>query len=153
MNIDDVRDFDAMLVGRIAGFRRNLRDQLAGHRLTLAEARIHKVLVPMVGVYTPGWQALPACSWAFVELVTREGLVGTGEWPVELPAVTVDCIESLRRSPDRNLLDPDLEEPLFMAWWDLVGQVLGKPLHVLWGELFDRGFDPPDRVPMAAYTW
>ena len=153
INIDDVRDFDAMLLRRVAGFREKLRVQLAGHRLTLAEARVHKVLVPMVGVYTPGWQALPACSWAFVELVTSEGLVGTGEWSIELPAGTLNCIEKLRGTPERNLLDPDLEEPLFMAWWDLVGQVLGKPLHELWGELFERGFDPPDRVPMAAYTW
>ena len=40
-----------------------------------------------------------------------------------------------------------------MAWWDLVGQVLGQPLHELWAELFERGAAPPDRVPMAAYTW
>ena len=151
--LDDVRDFDAMLLRRIAGFREKLRDLLAPHSLTLAEARIHKVLVPMVGVYTPGWQALPACSWAFVELKTKEGLVGTGEWSVALPEATRSCIDGLRESPGRDLLDLELEEPLFMAWWDLVGQVLDKPLHELWAELFERGFDPPDRVPMAAYTW
>jgi hypothetical protein len=72
--VDDVRDFDAMLKRRIGGFREKLRDWLAPHRLTLSEARIHKVLIPMVGVYTPGWQAMPAVSWTFVELVTREAV-------------------------------------------------------------------------------
>ena len=153
MNVEDIRDFDGMLKRRIGHFRHKLRDWLAPHRLTLAEARIHKVLVPMVGVYTVGWQALPACSWEFVELITNEGPVGTGEWPVDLPDVSRQAIEELRHDPGRDLLDPALEEPLFMAWWDLVGQVLGKPLHVLWAQLFERGFDPPDRVPMAAYTW
>lgn len=152
-NIDDIRDFDAMLKRRIVRFRGKLREWLAPHRLTLAEARVHHVLIPMVGVYTPGWQALPAASWEFVELVTQEGLVGTGEWSVDLNPPTRDCIERLRTQPGRNLLDLELEEPLFMAWWDLVGQVLGKPLHLLWGELFERGFTPPSRVPMAAYTW
>jgi len=152
-NIEDIRDFDSMLKRRIAAFQQKLRDWLAPHRLTLAEARVHKVLVPMVGVYTPGWQALPACSWGFVELVTKEGLVGTGEWSVDLPQQTLDAIEQLRQDNNHNLLDPRWEQPLYMAWWDLVGQVLGKPLHKLWSELFDRGASPPDRVPMAAYTW
>jgi len=107
----------------------------------------------MVGVYTPGWQALLACSWVFVELLTHEGLVGTGEWSLEFPKQTLECLASLEGRKDKNLLDADLEEPLYMAWWDLAGQVLGKPLHQLWGELFERGFEPPDRVPMAAYTW
>ena len=40
-----------------------------------------------------------------------------------------------------------------MAWWDLVGQTLGKPLHELWAELFEVGFSPPVRVPLAAYSW
>ena len=151
--IDDVRDFDAMLKRRISRFQQKLRDWLGPHKLTLAEARVHRVLVPMVGVYTPGWQALPACSWAFVELVTKEGLIGTGEWSVDLPSDTSDTLQQLRDQPGRNLLDADLEQPLYMAWWDLVGQVLGKPLHKLWAELFERGFSPPDRVPMAAYTW
>jgi L-alanine-DL-glutamate epimerase-like enolase superfamily enzyme len=35
----------------------------------------------------------------------------------------------------------------------LVGQVLGKPLHRLWAELFEVGFDPPEAVPLAAYSW
>lgn len=153
LNVSDVRDFDVMLKGRIEGFRAKLGDWLAPHKLTLAEARVHRVLVPMVGVYTPGWQALPACSWAFVELVTNERLVGTGEWSVELPEQTSRTLDELRAQPARNLLDPELEEPLYMAWWDLVGQVLGRPLHKLWADLFERGFAPPSRVPMAAYTW
>jgi L-alanine-DL-glutamate epimerase-like enolase superfamily enzyme len=152
-NVDDIKDFDAMLKRRIKGFQEKLRDWLAPHRLTVAEIRRHLILMPMVGVYTPGWQALPACSWEFVEIVTNEGLVGTGEWSVNMNQQTVDCIEQLKQQPDRNLLDMDLEEPLFMAWWDLVGQVLGKPLYILWAELFERDFTPPDRVPMAAYTW
>ena len=151
--VDDIRDFDELLMRRIVSFRTRLREWLAPHRLTLAEARVHKVLIPMEGVYTPGWQALPACAWVFVELVTREGLVGTGEWSVDLPPETRACVERLRASPGGNLLELELEQPLYMAWWDLVGQVLGKPLHVLWGELFERGFAPPGRVPMAAYTW
>ena len=150
---DDIRDYDVAVKRRITSFQEKLRDRLAPHRLTLAEARVHKVLIPMVGVYTPGWQALPACSWAFVELVTEEGLIGTGEWSVDLPEETRDCLDQLRAEPHMNLLDPELEEPLYMAWWDLVGQVLGKPLHVLWAELFERGFDPPERVPFASYTW
>ncbi len=153
INIEDVKDFDAMLKRRIGGFRQKLRDWLAPHRLKLAEARVHKVLVPMVGVYTPGWQALPACSWCFVELVTEQGLVGSGEWSVDLPKATLEAIEQLRHNRDHDLLDPRWEQPLYMAWWDLVGQVLGRPLHVLWAELFERSAAPPDRVPMAAYTW
>ena len=152
-NVDDVRDFDAMLRKRVEGFREKLADWLAPHRLTLAEVRTHRVLIPMEGVYTPGWQALPACSWAFVELVTKEGLVGTGEYSIGLPEQTRSCIETLRASPEANLLDLKWEEPLFMAWWDLVGQVLNKPLHELWAELFERSFAPPSRVPTAAYTW
>ena len=50
MNIDDVRDFDAMLKRRIRSYRQNLRDWLAPHRLTLRDARIYRVLVPMRGV-------------------------------------------------------------------------------------------------------
>ncbi len=151
--LDDVREFDSLLKRRVVRFRENLADKLAPHRLALEEARIHKVLVPMVGVYTPGWQALPAVSWAFVELCTKEGLVGTGEWSVDLDARARRCLAALESQPGRNLLDADLEEPLFMAWWDLVGQVLDRPLHRLWAELFEAEFDPPDRVPMAAYTW
>ena len=151
--VDDVRDFDGALKRRISRFREKLADWLAPHRLTLAEARVHKVLIPMVGVYTPGWQALPAVSWEFVELITNQGPVGTGEWSVALDNNARACLEKLKGEPGRNLLDADLEEPLFMAWWDLVGQVLGKPLHILWGELFEADFAPPDQVPMAAYTW
>lgn len=153
LNVDDVRDFDAVLKRRIGRYQEKLRDWLAPHRLTLREARIHKVLIPMVGVYTPGWQALPAFSWEFLELITDQGLTGTGEWWIEAGANTRECLDQLHRHPDRNLCDLDLEEPLFMAWWDLIGQVLGKPLHTLWAELFEVGFTPPDRVPMAAYTW
>ena len=40
-----------------------------------------------------------------------------------------------------------------MAWWDLVGQVLDRPLHDLWAELFERDVQAPSVVPMAAYTW
>ena len=152
-NIDDVRQFDTTLKKRIAGFREKLADWLAPNRLTLAEARVHKVLIPMVGVYTPGWQALPAFSWEFVELVTNEGMVATGEWAVRLDESTKSSLERLRQNPGHNLLDLDLEEPLYMAWWDLVGQVLNKPLHELWAELFERDFEPPTAVPMAAYTW
>ena len=47
------------------------------------------------------------------------------------------------RDAGANLLDDEWEMPLFMAWWDLVGQTLGKPLHELWAELFDVGFAPP----------
>ena len=121
INIDDVRDFDGMLKRRIERFRVKLQDWLAPHRLTLADIRVHKVLIPMVGVYTPGWQALPAASWEFVELVTQEGLIGTGEWSIDLDASAQDCIAHLRQNPGRNLLELEFEEPLFMAWWDLVG--------------------------------
>ncbi len=72
IHIDDVRDFDEMLKRRCHRFQDKLRDWLAPHRLTLGEVRVHKVLIPMVGVYTPGWQALPAVCWEFVELVTKE---------------------------------------------------------------------------------
>ena len=71
--IDDLRDFDTHLRARSQEVRARLREALAGHRLTLREARVHDVLMPMVGLYTPGWQALPAWSWGFVELVTSEG--------------------------------------------------------------------------------
>src|SRR3954454_3707631 len=153
MNLNDVRDFDAVLKNRVNLYRERLRDWLAPHRLTLGEARVHKVLIPMVGVYTPGWQALPAVSWEFVEVVTEQGLVGTGEWSIGLDTKARDCLDQLKNDPGRNLLAPGLEEPLYMAWWDLVGQVLGKPLQELWGQLFEVGFTPPRHVPMAAYTW
>ena len=153
IDIDDVRAFDGLLKRRIRRFRGKLQDQLAPHRLTLAEVRVHKVLIPMVGVYTPGWQALPAASWELVELVTQEGLTGTGEWSIDLDEAARNCIARLRDQPGRNLLDLELEEPLFSAWWDLVGQVLDQPLYRLWADLFERGFDPPQAVPMAAYTW
>ena len=64
----------------------------------------------------------------------------------ELPQETRETIDQLIASPGANVLDVRLEEPLFMAWWDLVGQVLGKLLHFLWAELFERGFTPPDQV-------
>jgi len=86
----------------------------------------------MVGLYTPGWQALPAWSWGFVELVTNEGPVGTGEWSVAVDEPARAAIGRLRATPSANLLDDEWEIPLFMAWWDLVGQTLGKPLHQLW---------------------
>lgn len=151
--IADLQDFDQYLRQRCGEVRARLRDALAGHTLTLAEARRHRVLIPMVGVYTPGWQALPACSWEFVELVTHQGLTGTGEWPIMLDRTAADALERISDDHAKNLLDEDLEIPLFMAWWDLVGQVLGKPLHHLWAEIFDAGFAPPARVPLAAYSW
>jgi L-alanine-DL-glutamate epimerase-like enolase superfamily enzyme len=153
MNIDDIRDFDAMLKRRIGLYREKLSDWLAPHRLHLEQARVHKVLIPMVGVYAVGWQALPAVSWEFVELVTKEGLTGTGEWSVNLDDKARNCLAELRENPGQNLLSLGLEEPLFMAWWDLVGQMLKQPLHKLWGELFERPDTPPKYVPMAAYTW
>ena len=152
-DIGDLRDFDRFLRQRSRELRDHLRDLLGDRRLTLAKVNRRKVLLPMVGVYTPGWQALPACSWEFVELVTREGLVGTGEWSVELEGATENALEQLKDTPTKNLLDNDLELPLFMAWWDLVGQLLGKPLHQLWAELFEVGFEPPAAVPLAAYSW
>ena len=151
--IDDLRDFDAHLRTRSAQAGERLREALSGHRLTLREARVHHQLMPMVGLYTPGWQALPAWSWGFVELVTNEGPVGTGEWSVAVDELAQDALGRLRARPDANLLDREWEVPLFMAWWDLVGQTLGKPLHELWAELFDVGFSPPVRVPLAAYSW
>lgn len=152
-SIGDLRDFDTFLRLQCSAIRGRLREMLAGKSLKLAEARRHKVLIPMVGVYTPGWQALPACSWEFIELVTVEGITGTGEWSVRLDQAAIDGLKLLEEQPGKNLLDDDLEIPFFMAWWDLVGQVLGKPLHRLWAELFDVGFDPPTSVPLAAYTW
>lgn len=152
-DISDLRDFDSFLRSNSTAVRAKLRDLLAGHRLTLREVRRHRVLLPMVGVYTPGWQALPACSWEFVELVTREGLTGTGEWSLKLDAAAEAGLSRLEAEPAANLLDDEFEVPLFMAWWDLVGQVLGRPLHQLWGELFDVGFNPPAEVPLAAYSW
>jgi L-alanine-DL-glutamate epimerase-like enolase superfamily enzyme len=151
--IDDLRDFDAHLRTRSAQAGERLREALSGRRLTLREARVHHQLLPMVGLYTPGWQALPAWSWGFVELVTNEGPVGTGEWSVAVDELAQDALGRLRARPDANLLDREWEVPLFMAWWDLVGQTLGKPLHELWAELFDVGFSPPVRVPLAAYSW
>lgn len=152
-DIDDLRDFDGFLRGRSSEIRKKLRARLGGRRLTLAKARRHRVLIPMVGVYTPGWQALPACSWEFIELVTQEGLTGTGEWSVQLDSPAIEALQRLAETPGKNLLDDDLEVPLFMAWWDLVGQVLGQPLHRLWADLFDVGFEPPAEVPLAAYSW
>lgn len=151
--VDDLVEFDAHLRHRSAGARAKLVDALAQHRLTLREARVRKVLIPMLGVYTPGWQALPAWSWEFVELVTNEGPVGVGEWSIMLDQPARDAIARLRAEPEGNLLSTALELPLGMAWWDLVGQVLGKPLHLLWAEIFDVGFDPPTSVPLAAYSW
>jgi glucarate dehydratase len=151
--IGDVRDFDAHLKARSAAVRARLRDELAGRRLTLREARVHRVLVPTIGLYTPGFQALPAWSWELVELVTEEGPTGTGEWSVALDAGAREAIARLRATPGANLLDEALELPLGMLWWDLVGQALGEPLHHLLGRLFDVGFTPPDQVPLAAYSW
>jgi L-alanine-DL-glutamate epimerase-like enolase superfamily enzyme len=153
LSTSDLKDFDEFLRRRCVEVRQTLRDMLAGRKLTLAEARRHKVLLPMVGVYTPGWQALPACSWEFVELVTREGLTGTGEWSVRLDRAAIDALQRIECQPGKNLLDDDLEIPLFMAWWDLAGKVLGKPLHQLWADLFGVGFVPPSEVPLAAYSW
>ena len=136
--IGDLREFDVFLIRQCARFREKLRDQLAGKRLTLKEVRRHRVLLPMVGVYTPGWQALPACSWEFVELVTKEGPIGTGEWSIRLDRPAIDAIHRLESEPGKNLLDDDLEIPFFMAWWDLVGQVLGKPLHHALGRTVRR---------------
>src|SRR6478672_2070767 len=114
-DISDLKEFDQYLRQRSREVRSRLCDLLADRRLTLARANRHRVLLPMVGVYTPGWQALPACSWEFVELVTQEGLVGTGEWSVELEGATENALEQLKDTPTKNLLDNDLELPLFMA--------------------------------------
>jgi len=149
----DLVDFDAYLRERSAQARAKLADALAPTRLTLREARVHRVLIPMVGIYTPGWQALPAWSWEFVELVTNEGPVGVGEWSVMLDDAARNAIARVREEPDKNLLSAELEVPLGMAWWDLVGKTLGKPLHRLWAEIFEVGFEPPTRVPLAAYSW
>lgn len=151
--IDDLVEFDAFLKARCVDARTRLLDMLGDARLTLADARVHRVLIPMTGVYTPGFQALPACSWEFVELVTDQGPVGSGEWSITLPSDTRAALAALRGEPDTNLLDQSLERPLFMAWWDLVGQVLGKPLHQLLAEIFEVGFEPPTDVPLAAYSW
>ena len=97
--IDDLRDFDAHLRVRSAQARARLRERAPGHRLTLREARVHHVLMPMVGLYTPGWQALPAWSWGFVELVTNEGPVGTGEWSVAVDEPARAAVERLRATP------------------------------------------------------
>jgi hypothetical protein len=43
------------------------------------------VLIPIVGVYTPGFQALPAVSWELVELITEEGPLGTPPESVTRP--------------------------------------------------------------------
>ena len=150
---DDLVDFDAYLQGRITRARAELIEALAEHRLTLREARVHRVLIPMIGVYTPGWQALPAWSWEFVELVTNEGPVGVGEWSVGLDPLARDALARLRQAPETDLLSPEFEVPLGMAWWDLVGKVLDKPLHLLWAQIFEIGFASPTRVPLAAYSW
>jgi hypothetical protein len=144
-DIHDIRAFDAFLNSQCELARSRLADLLAPHRLTVAEARVHRVLIPMVGTYTPGFQALPAASWGFVELATHEGLVGTGEWSIDLPSETRRALERIEGDPEMNILSLPFEEPLFMAWWDLVGQVLDRPLHRLWAELFDVGLSPGSR--------
>ncbi|MSP83873.1 MAG: hypothetical protein EXQ94_13410 [Alphaproteobacteria bacterium] len=153
LDIGDLRAFDDFLRDRCVAIRSRLRDALSGRKLTLASARRSRVLLPMVGVYTPGWQALPACSWEFVELVTDQGLTATGEWPIRLDSPAIDALGRIAANPGTNLLDDEFEVPLFMAWWDLVGQVLEMPLHRLWADLFEVGFDPPGEVPLAAYSW
>jgi L-alanine-DL-glutamate epimerase-like enolase superfamily enzyme len=152
-DVDDLRSFDSFLMSQCEHARTRLADLLAPHRLTIAECRMHRVLIPMIGTYTPGFQALPAASWAFVELSTSEGLTGTGEWSIDLPRQTRRVLDEIQNNPGANILALEYEEPLFMAWWDLVGQVLERPLHRLWAELFAVGFKPPERVPLAAYSW
>ena len=150
---DDLVDFDAYLQGRVTRARMELIEALGQHRLTLREARVHRVLIPMIGVYTPGWQALPAWSWDFVELVTNEGPVGVGEWSVGLDPLARGALARLRQAPETDLLSAEFEVALGMAWWDLVGKVLDRPLHSLWAEMFEVGFEVPTRVPLAAYSW
>jgi L-alanine-DL-glutamate epimerase-like enolase superfamily enzyme len=151
--LDDLREYDAIVQARCREARARLSELLSGKLLTLAQARVHRVLIPMLGVYTPGSQALPAVSWGFVELVSKQGPIGTGEWSIDLDQTARRALTRLQAEPELNLLDPSLEKPLFMAWWDLVGQMLETPLHQLWSELFEVGFTPPERVPLAAYSW
>jgi hypothetical protein len=68
----DLQEFDNFLRERCVQLRMKLRDMLGGRKLTLAKARRHRVLLPMVGVYTPGGQALPACSWEFVDCHSQQ---------------------------------------------------------------------------------
>jgi hypothetical protein len=52
INVDDLRDYDAFLKRRGATFRQKLADWLQPHRLTLAEARVHRVLIPALSRWT-----------------------------------------------------------------------------------------------------
>lgn len=149
--VDDLKALDAHLRTRCDGARARLRDLLAGRRLTLAAAETHRVLIPMEGLYTPGFQALPAWCWELVELRSEEGPCGVGEWSVRLDEPARAAIARLE--PGADLLDLALEPALGMAWWDLVGRLLERPLHRLWAELFELAHEPPDRVPLAAYSW
>ena len=147
-------DFDRFLRQRSRELRDHLRDLSGDRRLTLARVNRRKVLLPMVGVYTPGWQALPACSWEFVELVTREGLVGTGEWSVELEGATDDCARAAEATRPPRTCSTTISS-CRCSWRGGISSAssLGKPLHQLWAELFEVGFEPPAAVPLAAYSW
>jgi len=67
-NLDNVHDFDAMLKNRAGLCRDKPAHWLAPRKLTLAEARASRVLIPMAGARTPGWMSLLAVSWVLDRL-------------------------------------------------------------------------------------
>ena len=101
---------------------------------------MHHVLMPMVGALHAGLAGVAR----LVVGVRRAGrrtkgrsAPASGRSQSTSPRTT--RIERLRAAPAANLLDDEWEIPLFMAWWDLVGQVLGKPLHAALGGALRRG--------------
>jgi glucarate dehydratase len=151
MNIDvlEVQQFDNALRALIREKQALIDEAMAKAPQKIIDVKVHHVLMPWQGTK----HGTTFAAFLLFEYHTDAGLVGLDE-SMALGTLSESDINTLRdRVVGKSPFDPAIRNVLDIAYWDLVGKVVGRPLHEYLSDLLTIKGTRRKRVPFAAYTW
>ena len=151
MNIDilQVQQFDNALRASIDEKQALIDEATAKAPQKITDVVVHHVLMPWQGTK----HGTTFATFLVFEYHTDAGLVGLDESMA--PGTYSEAgVQALRdRVVGKSPFDPAIRNILDIAYWDLVGKVVGRPLHEYLSDLFAVKGTRRNKVPFAAYTW
>jgi len=148
INLSEVKEFDAKNVASIREKQQQIDEEVRQINVKIADVKAYRVLMPWLGTKRDDASAQ---SFTFLEFHTNRGLVGYKE---SGGILSKDGLKNLKEKVvGKCPFDDAIRQDIGMAYWDIVGKVMEKPLHEYLSSIFEQ--TPPYRkmVPVAAYTW